>query len=74
MIPCPACGHHVRAQATEDPCVFCGTVMPAARATVVATLLGLSLTGCPTSQALYGTMVTDSPHVHDTADTAEPSE
>lgn len=71
MIPCPACGHHVRSSESPDPCVFCGTVLPAARATVVATLLGLTLGGCPTSQALYGATITDTPGTHDTQDTGD---
>ncbi|MCB9684703.1 MAG: hypothetical protein H6735_06690 [Alphaproteobacteria bacterium] len=72
MIPCPSCGRHTRPSTTETPCVFCGTVKPAVKATVAATLLGLTLAGCPTSQALYGTAVTDTPGTHDTTDTGSP--
>ncbi|MCB9683747.1 MAG: hypothetical protein H6735_01740 [Alphaproteobacteria bacterium] len=62
MIPCPACGRHVRTAADDaTTCVFCGALAPAARTTVVASLLGLtlSLAGCPVTQELYGISVTD---------------
>lgn len=73
MIPCPACGRHVRTTDTDaETCVFCGALAPAARTTVVASLLGLtlSLAGCPISQELYGVIVTDGVETP-TGDTAD---
>lgn len=69
MLPCPVCGHHVRTSPDRTPCPFCDALLPTARATVVATLLGFTLAGCPTNQPLYGVTPTDV--ATDTGDTAD---
>ena len=67
-----SCGAFVRASA--EPCPSCGReARPAApgHRTVAMALLGLALTGCPTTSVpLYGTPITDtSEPVGETADT-----
>lgn len=62
LVPCPACGAHLR---EGDTCPACGATLRAGPS-ATALLLGLALTGCPSKddtgpgpQPEYGVEVTD---------------